>query len=334
MRDIIRPSQGMSRQTAQSNIDYLPMPNLLAHIGVQGIVSRGLLRKADAQWILLGCLIPDIPWILQRIARGFELGLDPYDVRLYAITQASLACCLLLCGACACLAIAPRRVFVLLSMNSLLHLLLDACQTKWANGVHLFAPFSWKLLNFDLFWPESLPSYFLTALGIVGAGWLWWRTPDEPYTGYSISLPHLVTSLLLFLAYLGVPLLFWHGPVEVDNHFVRTLRQVELRPGREVEFDRNDYLVQGESSILRTFAGEDIALLGRRPSSAGSISVRGSFQGRRTIRIREFHMHTTWLRDSGSYVGLAIIFLFWGRAAWRSLSIWPSLRRSIQRKLP
>jgi hypothetical protein len=95
-------------------------------------------------------VIPDVPWILQRIvSAGFTASVvDPYDLRLYTIVQSSLIACLVLSLALSLLSSAPRRVFMLLAFNSFVHLLLDAMETKWANGVNLFAPFSWQLLNF------------------------------------------------------------------------------------------------------------------------------------------------------------------------------------------
>ena len=132
----------------------------------------------------------------------------------------------------------------------------------------------------------------------------------------------------------GLPLLFWHGPEEADNHFVRTLREIESRSGRDVEFDRNRYLVQDDTSILRTFSGEELILTGRKPISPGTVSVRARFEGPHEIQVREFHMHSTWLRNSTSYVGLAIILLFWTRAGWVGLSTWFRAGHLSQRRRP
>jgi hypothetical protein len=75
--------------------------------------------------------------------------------------------CLILSFALAALAKRFRKVFIILVINSLLHLFLDALQTKFANGVQFFVPFSWKMTNLELFWPESLPTYLLTAFGLI-----------------------------------------------------------------------------------------------------------------------------------------------------------------------
>ena len=45
------------------------MPNTLAHLGVQALVTRTLLPRAELRWIALGCVIPDLPWIAQRALR-------------------------------------------------------------------------------------------------------------------------------------------------------------------------------------------------------------------------------------------------------------------------
>ena len=115
------------------------MPNTLAHLGVQALVSRTLVRNADLKWVYIGAIIPDLPWILQRVVMMGPAHIDAYDMRLYAITQASLFLCLIISSALAALSTHFGRTFVILGLGSLFHLLLDAFQIKWANGVHLLA---------------------------------------------------------------------------------------------------------------------------------------------------------------------------------------------------
>jgi len=141
------------------------MPNTLGHYGVQGAASRALFGRVDPRWIMAGCVLPDVPWILQRLTQAVFPGAYPYDLRLYFVAQASLFGALVGCGAAAALAPKPRRIFLLLAFNVLFHLLLDACQTKWGNGVHLLAPASWHMLNFGWFWSAEWPSHALTAAG-------------------------------------------------------------------------------------------------------------------------------------------------------------------------
>ena len=153
------------------------MPNTLAHVGVQVAISRALWRDAELRWISLGCVIPDLPWIAQRAITTLLPQIDPYEMRFYAVAQASLAVSLVACAGFALLSRRPRHLFLLLSVNAVLHLLLDALQTKWANGVHLFAPFSWTIWNAGWFWPESPWTWFLTALGLGAFAWLWRERP-------------------------------------------------------------------------------------------------------------------------------------------------------------
>lgn len=115
------------------------MPNTLAHIGIQGIATRSIIKDADYKWILIGCIIPDVPWILQRIV-SVVFNVDLYALRLYATVQSSFFFCIILSLVLATFSKQYWRVFIILSTNSFFHLILDSLQTKWANGVHLFAP--------------------------------------------------------------------------------------------------------------------------------------------------------------------------------------------------
>ena len=102
------------------------MPNTLAHLGVQGIATRSWLTKAELKWIFIGCIIPDLPWILQRLIWICFPNIERYGLRLFAAIQSSLFFCLILSFALAAFAKRFWKVFIILFINSLLHLLLDA----------------------------------------------------------------------------------------------------------------------------------------------------------------------------------------------------------------
>ncbi|MDR4503215.1 MAG: hypothetical protein MRK01_00300 [Candidatus Scalindua sp.] len=218
------------------------MPNTLAHLGLQGLTSRTFLKDADYKWIYIGCIVPDLAWILQRVTKFGFSGTDPYDLRLYVIIQSSFCFCLLLSAAIAALSLNYWKTFVILAFNSFLHLFLDACETKWANGVHFLAPFNWHLLNFSFFWPESLPTYLLTIFGLGYLVWNWRRAAAIPINITWCSALRLFALITLILAYFGLPFFLLDGPGEADNHFVKTLRNRSERPGRQIELDRNYYL--------------------------------------------------------------------------------------------
>ena len=42
------------------------MPNTLVHLGVQGLGNRLISTEIDLKWVFLGCIIPDLPWIVRR----------------------------------------------------------------------------------------------------------------------------------------------------------------------------------------------------------------------------------------------------------------------------
>jgi hypothetical protein len=280
-------------------------------MGVQGVATRFLVKEADPRWILLGCLLPDVPWILLRIALGSASWVDPYDAKLYAIVQASFAFCLMLSGALALVSAKPRKVFGILALNALMHLLLDALEVKWGSGVHLLAPFSWKMTNFGLFWTESLPSLLLTGLGLGFATWCWVRRvgPRIPLTWGTPA--QRAGAACLLLGYLIGPVFLRAYPERTDNHFMATLKDRSQRPGRYVEFDRGRIMRSGSGTSLKFFSGESLRIEGDSAGETGLASVRARFVDESTLRVFEMHRHPAGLRDAATYVGIALIGLIW-----------------------
>lgn len=285
------------------------MPNTLAHYGFQGPLQRLGARLVDGRWILIGAVIPDVPWILMRGARILDLGIPPYDLRLYAIGQASLLCSLVLCGALAVLTTDRRAVFTVLAAGSCLHLLLDALQTKWGNGVHFLVPFQWTQLNVGWFWPESTVSYALTGLGVLYLFFEWRYGTVGGRLLDAVSLRTLGIGSVLIIVYSLLPLGLAPGLVGADAHSIATLRDRGARPGREVEFDRVDLHLRGDSAVLRTFADEDLEVVGVLPSGSSVVSVRGRFVDPKTVQNAELHVHDGAWRDYASYLGLSALVI-------------------------
>ena len=287
------------------------MPNTLAHIGVHTPITRGLIRGADLRWILLGCIIPDLAWILQRIVRALPGSVDVYDLRLYAMVMSTLFASLLLAGGLALLSTTPRRTFLVLALGSLLHLLMDALQIKWGNGVHLLAPFSWKLTSFELFWAGSWPSQVLTVLGLVTGLWILWR---RDWSGWPVRLPSpvpLAVAVLLLGAYLILPWVMRTVPESFDNHSVGTLRHPERRAGAVVAFDRNEYEYRNGEPVFITWAKEELRVSEPVLDHDALVSIRAEFVDEQTIRILDVHEYRGLLRDLASYVGLGVVAMAW-----------------------
>lgn len=287
------------------------MPNALAHLGVNGLATKPIIKTADLKWIYLGAIIPDIAWILQRVVKLVYPTVNGYDLRLYVIIQASLLFSLILGLWFSSFSKNQLRTFIILSLGSLLHLLLDACQIKWANGVLLFAPFSWKLLDFGFFWPESWPTYLITLFSL-GYVIFYWRKAVEDVPDLKIrSVKYHSFYLLVLFSYFILPLALLQGPQNADNHFVQTLRNYQSRSGKHIEFDRRTIFSKDGNLFLKTFANEKIRIIGKDLPSSGTVSIKGKFIDNNTIQVSQFHIHSVLFRDGASYLGLFIILLIW-----------------------
>ncbi|WP_095588118.1 hypothetical protein [Actibacterium ureilyticum] len=286
------------------------MPNTLAHLGVNALATRGLLRGADLKWIWAGCVLPDLPWIGQRLARAVTPDTWAIDIRAYAIAQSSLFITLALAVSLALLSRAPWRTFQILALGALLHLFLDATQTKWANGVVLFAPFDWHLLNLGWYWPEDAMTWALSGLGAVYAIRAFIR--ERPVSAPRPARPG--SAALVLLAYLALPLGFMPAVERADLHFVRTLAHPETRTGQLIEIDRNTLAADEH---LSAWTGERLRLSGTLPAGPATVSVRGRFTSPDQIAVSSYHEHPPGLRDYLSYVGLLIVAGWWLWALWR-----------------
>lgn len=288
------------------------MPNTLAHLGVNALATRGLLRGADLKWIWAGCVLPDLPWIGQRLARAVAPDAWAIDIRAYAIAQSSLFITLVLAVSLALLSRAHWRTFQILALGALLHLLLDATQTKWANGVVLFAPFDWHLLNLGWYWPEDAMTWALSGLGAVYAIRAFIR--ERPVAAPRPARPAWAAPVLL--TYLALPVAFMPAVERADLHFVRTLAHPHARPGQRVEIDRNALTPGGH---LRVWTGERLRLSGTLPAAPATVSVRGRFTAPDQIAVTALHTHPPGLRDYLSYAGLLIVAGWWLWALWRGV---------------
>lgn len=287
------------------------MPNTLTHAGAQGLVSRMAAPDMDLKWVYLGCVIPDVPWILQRAARVLVPGVDPYLLRSYVIIQASLLGCLVFSGAVALLARKFWKTFAVLGGNAVLHLVLDATQTKWGNGVNFLAPFSWDVTNWGLFWPESIPTYGLTVLGLIYIGWHWEDSMKDVPGLIWPSGSRLGGIVVLVGIYFLGPLFLLQEPIDADAHSLKVLHEEERRAGRTVEIDRARYAKSRDEDVLQHYGGQ-VQVKGVDIQPPATMSIRGTFVESDTLRVTELHVHTGGFRDYPSYLGLALIAAIWG----------------------
>jgi hypothetical protein len=242
---------------------------------------------------------------------GFGLPVDVYDLRLYTMAQASLAGTLLLCAAVAVVTRAPRLVFAILGVNALLHLLLDACEVKWGNGVHLLAPFTWKMTSFNLVDGEGWPVLVLTILGGLLVAWeiARWRPP-----AIELELrPRRVGVAVLFVvAYLLAPLAFLDAVQASDSYSVKTLREVGDRPGRTIGLDRTSFEATPAGGFVHMWNGERVRVTGPVPDHDARVSLYGTFVEPDLLRVDRYVVHRGG-RDWPSYLALVLLALLWVR---------------------
>jgi hypothetical protein len=293
------------------------VPNTLGHLGVQGFVTRALIRDADIKWICAGAVIPDLPWIVQRAVIPWIPSERILDVRLYFMVQGSLAFCLLLSAGIAWLSREPGAVFKILGLNVVLHLLLDATQVRWAEGVFLFAPFSWSVARFGLFWPESAFAVVITAAGLVFCAYGWRVRPGRPVVFRPRSAQAASVGAILLLAYGLLPPLFVAEAERSGNGFYSALRPDADRAGRAIGFDRVPATERGAVSEARAVTGERFELRAPTEVGHGRVSLQGEFMDAKTIRVTRLHRHWPGFRDGASYLGLLIVGLIWVADGWR-----------------
>jgi hypothetical protein len=284
------------------------MPNTLVHIGVNGLTSRSLIGNADLKWIYIGCIIPDIPWILLRIVKEIP-GVNLYDLRLYSIIQASLLFSLVLSAAISFFSKSYRKTFLILSLGSLIHLLSDAFEIKWANGVHLFATFNWSLLNYGIVWPESLLIDSLTLFGLIYFFWNWKNAAASPPELSFRNPKYNLLSVLLLLIYFALPFTLLNYPRSADNHYIKTLSTVNNRTGSYLELDRRHY--DSERKTINTFANEDLNAEGINLDHSVAVSIKAKFINNKTVQVIEYHEHNTVFRDGASYLAFMLIAIVW-----------------------
>lgn len=283
------------------------MPNTLAHIGIQTPLSKLGIPQAPLQWIVVGCIIPDIPWIVQRIVIHLP-GIDALHLRLYNATQASFFYCLILSLALAMFAGKSRQVLLILSANSLIHLLLDAGQIKWGNGVNLLAPFSWHTTNFGLVWPEHYINYLFTLFGLIALAVLWPKAIQHKSLLQKPDNRKAVCAAACFVIYFGTPPLFIHSAYEENIHYCQTLKGDGTRSGKTIELDRTRY--NAATNTMEYHLDTSFQIANPNGMKSGIVSIRGHFLNENTIRIDEYHCHKI-SRDYASYAGLLLALLLW-----------------------
>jgi hypothetical protein len=287
------------------------VPNTLGHIGAQMLASRPFVRADQLRWVLVGCVLPDVPWILQRAVRTLVPAADPFELRAYVVTQGSLAMTLLLCAAVAAISRRPWPVFGILSLNAAFHLGLDALQSHWGSGVHLMSPFHWAPLSLGVFWPEGLASGVLTVVGLLAAGFVFQRRPASPADSLNLRAGAVGLGVAFALAYVAMPWALRDGVVRDDSHSLAVLRMDAPRAGRTVELERNRFVRDASGAYVLAWTRERLDVVSGGPDRTGTVTLRGRFDERGDLAIEAWHLHRPHTRELFTYLGLSLVVVGW-----------------------
>ena len=289
------------------------MPNTLAHIGAQLPIGKAIRRNWDPRWIVLGLLLPDLPWILQRVALAVLPTLSPISIRAYVVVLSTPVFCTVLAAAIACCFEKGRTIFWILFSQSIIHLLLDAFQQKGGVGIPFLAPFSWHTYSFPAYSMNGWVTNLLTLSGLVIlllllAG----RIHFPKLNRLLIDKPlNLLLSLGLVAIYFSGPLLLHNGVMDANVHDLKLWKGDMPRVGETVHFDRARYVPGDPGTIQDDFNPVPIPIIGVDFPHKTKISTEAVFINEDTLWTATYVVHPKGLRFSYTIVGLLGILLFW-----------------------
>ncbi|MBK8945743.1 MAG: hypothetical protein IPM32_10820 [Ignavibacteriae bacterium] len=287
------------------------MPNTLVHIGINGFLIKSVSKKSNLFWIYLGCIISDIPWISKKFFELFIPEINGYDLQAYSIIQATLIFSIILSLSLSFLSKNILQTFIILSAGSILHLAADSLETKWANGVHFFAPLNWDLINFGIIWPNNIIIHVLGFFGLAFFVWSW-KNIENSYPVFSFPTKRIYYFIAILFLYIFLPLTFINQVYQADNHFIQTLKNHENRIGKYVEMDRKkiELIPEYQTYRIKSFNKDWINLTNIGKINSSTISVKGKFIKSNLIEVFDYQENLGIVRDGASYIGLFLIFIF------------------------
>jgi hypothetical protein len=126
----------------------------------------------------------------------------------------------------------------------------------------------------------------------------------------------LVAGVALLAAYLLFPIPFLGAIESSDSYSVKTLREVDARPGRTVRLDRTLFEATPAGGVVHLWTGERVRANGALPDRDGTVSLEGTFLARDVLRVDRLFVHRQ-NRDWPSYVALLLLLALWLRPAMR-----------------
>ena len=256
--------------------------------------------------ILVGCVIPDLPWIFRRLLDATGITFEPITAYAYFIAQASLVGCLLPSIAFGLLFRNIKLVAAFALLGSLLHLLLDSLQDKWGVGVHLFAPYNWQTFQLGIFELDSSLTYLISFAGIIPFLLIARARHDARFV--CVNFVRLTACCVCLIAYFSFPFLFISDVVASNSRYLQTFENEDERHGKLLELDRETASIAGDNWYTTTHVGETLKIVNpdANMTDGDTYSFKAEFRNNREIKLIEWKRHSR-ARDLASRIGLLAI---------------------------
>jgi hypothetical protein len=300
-----------------------PLPSLMVHYGTTLLAGWPVRHQSVTTALLLGATWPDVPWMALRVLDLWSPDELRIPLRLYAQAFHTPLMCLWGGLIFACFMQRPRPQALAFIGAAWFHLVLDAFQTRYGNGVALLYPFSWRVYDFELFWPDGTIGLILLAMSTAVVLHAFWKGLEPLH----LRRPSWLRVTALTLGYLLMPLATWHAAFDANVFNALFIYFPSALEGKEVGFERNA-LVSSKPPRLRTWYDHHLAL-DQVPDEARPgdvVSLRGTY-GEGQLKVRQFHIHSLDLHSTPSIVAFVMLVLaFWRAQANAPRRLWANLR--------
>jgi hypothetical protein len=138
--------------------------------------------------------------------------------------------------------------------------------------------------------------------------------PRGTLVAFDLRPRRMAAAGTLLAAYLLAPLPFLRAIEASDSYSVKTLREVEARPGRSVSLDRTAFLMTPAGGFVQLWTGERVRATGSLPTHDATVSLHGTFLEPDVLRVDRLVEHRR-NRDWPSYLGLVLLALVFMRGA-------------------
>jgi hypothetical protein len=277
-------------------------------------LTRALFKTADPRWICLGLLIPDLPWILQRVLLSIPIDIPPYAIRAYVVGMSAPLMCSILSAAIASLFKKWREVFSILLFGSMVHLLLDAVQEKGGLGIPLAYPFYFETFSYPLFSMNGWISVSITFIGLLTTLYILLKPRNYfPFPKWTHEKHRLILCGILVWGYLTIPAMFLEATIRSNVHDTGVISGLLNRTGASVHFDRAHFTPGVVSSIKNSTMPSAVEVVGIDLNAPALVSGKAIFVSENTLEMQSYEAHPRYARFSYTMVGLLAIIAIWIR---------------------